>query len=249
MVKCFTCVTCGHTYDQPNPRITDYSISVDQQIEKFDQNDLTLKRELIEKLTCGITKQNVLDNKICLGYPLLIKRDRYGRLWSDIILELISYDAYIVEIQNSNGYKLDHYEKLRFRSVTGKYYNHWLPIYINQEHFQQCQVLIQNSISIIYKGTALGSVNYDFQPPMALSVLTTLMNKSSVQLFNGEMFESTHAVEAYCQFLRLSMHFIDIYPELGKMVFFVLLLSYFNETTLLLSSKLLTTTHNKNIAF
>jgi hypothetical protein len=48
------------------------------------------------------------------------------------------------------------------------------------------------------------------------------MNKSSVQLFNGQLFESKHAIEAYCHFLRLLMYFIDIYPELGKLnLFFI----------------------------
>ncbi|CAF3396419.1 unnamed protein product [Rotaria socialis] len=216
MVKQFKCSICGHTYEQPNPRIVDYTVNNASEIDKSETEDLILKRQLKEKLTCGVTKQNVLEDKICLGYPLLIKRDRYGRLWSDIILELISYDAYVAQIQKSGGNKLDYYENLRFRSVTGKDYNHWLPIYINKEHFEQCQIFIQNSISIIHTGTALGSAQYDFRPTMALSVLTTLMNKSSVQLFNGQMYESKHAIEAFCHFLRLLMHFIDIYPELDQ---------------------------------
>ncbi len=46
------------------------------------------------------------------------------------------------------------------------------------------------------------------------------MNKSSVQLFNGQLFESKHAIEAYCHFLRLLIYFINIYPELGKLNLF-----------------------------
>ncbi len=218
MVKKYKCSTCGHSYDQPNPLIVDYTEKKEEEKDKSEEEELKLKRELTEKLTCGVTKQNIFDDKICLGYPLLIKRDQYGRLWPEIILELISYDAYVAEIQKSGGHKLDFYEHSKFRSVTGKDYNHWLPIYINSEHFQQCQTLIQNSISIIHTGSALGSVNYDFKPPMALSVLTTLMNKSSVQLFNGQLFESKHAIEAYCHFLRLLMHFIDIYPQLDHKI-------------------------------
>jgi hypothetical protein len=218
MVKKYRCSTCGHSYNQPNPPIVDYTITKEPETNSSEEEELKSKRELIEKLTCGVTKQNIFDDKICLGYPLLIKRDSYGRLWPEIILELISYDAYVAEIQKTGGHKLDFYEHSKFRSVTGKDYNHWLPIYINSEHFQQCQILIENSISIIHMGTALGSANNDFKPTMALSVLTTLMNKSSVQLFNGQLFESKHAIEAYCHFLRLLMHFIDIYLELGESI-------------------------------
>jgi hypothetical protein len=229
MVKKFQCKTCGHSYAQPNPAIVDYTetksteeqqtVSKEEEEKlKSEQERLKLHQELTEKLTCGVTKQNILEDKICLGYPLLIKRDAYGRLWPEIILELISYDAYVAEIQKTGGHKLDFYEHSKFRSVTGQDYNHWLPIYINKEHFEQSRTLIENSISIINNGTALGSVKYDFKPIMALNVLTTLMNKSSVQLFNGKMFESKHAIEAYCHFLRLLMHFIEIYPELGKLI-------------------------------
>ncbi|CAF2631359.1 unnamed protein product [Rotaria sp. Silwood2] len=222
MVKEFHCRTCGHSYKKPNPEIIDYSTTVTSQdidkISEIDEEKLKIERlrELKEKLTCGITKQNFIDDPICLGYPLLVKRDNYGRLWPETILELISYDAYVAEIQKSGENKLDYYEHLTFRSVTGKDYNHWLPIFINEEHFRKGQTIIQNSISVIYNGTALGSARYDFKPIMALNVLTTLMNKSSVQLFNGQMFESKHAIEAYCHFLRLLMHFIDIYPELDR---------------------------------
>lgn len=220
MVKKYRCSVCGHSYNEPNPVVSDYSTNTDVDMEssKEQENEEKAKRELMEKLTCGVTKQNIFDDKISLGYPLLIRRDSYGRLWSDIILELISYDAYVAEIQKSGGDKLDFYENSKFRSVTGKDYNHWLPIYINLAHFQQCQTLIQNSISIISAGTARGSAHYDFKPIMALNVLTTLMNKSGVQLFNGELFESKHAIEAYCHFLRLLMHFIDIYPDLANRI-------------------------------
>lgn len=185
---------------------------------KSEREQLQLQRELREKLTCGVTKQNVLDDKICVGYPLLIKRDNRGRLWPEIILELISYDAYVAEIQNSGEFKLDFYEHKQFRSVTGAYYNHWLPLFINNNHFEQGRTIIQNSISIIYNGTARGDAKYDFAPSMALSVLTTLMNKSAVRLFNGQMHESKQAIEAYCHFLRLLMHFIDCYPQLDRAI-------------------------------
>ncbi|CAF1419958.1 unnamed protein product [Rotaria sp. Silwood1] len=229
MVKNFTCKTCSHTFAKSNPSIVHYTeeqsnkrpvkeetISNEEEERlKSERAHLQLQRELMEKLTCGVTKQNAIEDKICVGYPLLITRDRRGRLWSEIILELISYDAYVAEIQRSGGEKLDFYENMKFRSVTGADYNHWLPLYINADHFRKGQAIIQNSISVIHNGTANGSARYDFTPSMALSVLTTLMNKSAVRLFNGQMFESKQAIEAYCHFLRLLMHFIDMYRLLA----------------------------------
>ncbi|CAF3903062.1 unnamed protein product [Rotaria sordida] len=228
MVKNFTCEACGHSYSKPNPVIVDYTetTSDKQQVEKETMSKeeeerlksecerLQLERELVEKLTCGVTKQNVIEDNICLGYPILFKRDNYNRLSPEIILELISYDAYVAEIQKSGGDKLDFYENFKFRSITGTDYNYWLPLYINPQHFQQGRMIIQNSISVIYNGSAQGVEKYDFAPHMTLDVLTNLMNKSAVRLFNGELFESKRVIEAYCHLLRLLMHFIDIYPEL-----------------------------------
>ncbi|CAF0798243.1 unnamed protein product [Adineta ricciae] len=219
MVKSFRCITCGHSYENVNPPIVDYteiqsSPKVDEEQERAQRERDRVHHELVEKLTCGVTKQNVIEDQICLGYPLLIKRDQRSRLSFEIILELISYDAYVAEIQKSGEEKLDFYENHKFRSVTGKDYNHWLPIFVNSEHFERGRTIIENSISIIDRGTALGIHRNDFVPEMALKVLTALMNKTVVQLFNGEMYESKQAIEAYCHFLRLLMHFIDIYPQL-----------------------------------
>ena len=212
LVKEYRCRICEHCFEKPNPPIIDYS---EAQNEKLTTEDKS-RQQFVERLTCGVTKQNIFEDPICLGYPLLIKRDRYGRLWPEIVLELISYDAYVAEIQKTGQYKLDFYENARFRSVTGKDYNHWLPIFINEQHFQRGKTYIENSLSIIQHGTAMGNQRYDFTPSIALDVLTTLMNKSTVQLFNGQMFQSKHAIEAYCHFLRLLMHFLQICPELGK---------------------------------
>ncbi|CAF1278267.1 unnamed protein product [Rotaria sordida] len=225
MVKNFTCETCGHSYAKPNPVIVDYTETTSNK-QQAEEERLKSERELIEKLTCGVTKQNVIEDNICLGYPILFKRNNYNRLSPEIILELISYDAYVAEIQKSGGDKLDFYENFKFRSVTGADYNYWLPLYINPKHFQQGQMIIQNSISVIYNGNAQGVEKYDFVPHMALDVLTNLMNKSAVRLFNGELFESKRAIEAYCHLLRLLMHFIDIYPELED---FITGLSYRNK--------------------
>ncbi|CAF0987764.1 unnamed protein product [Adineta steineri] len=63
-----------------------------------------------------------------------------------------------------------------------------------------------------------GSKRHSCKPIMVLNVLKTLMNKSTVRLLNGQMFESKQTVESYCHVLRLLLHFIDKYPELGEII-------------------------------
>jgi len=84
MVKNFKCITYGHSYNQPNPAIVDYTtteiVKEQNTLSKEEERKIKLSFALIKKLTCDVTKQNVLEDHICLGYPLLVKRDRYGRL-------------------------------------------------------------------------------------------------------------------------------------------------------------------------
>lgn len=224
MSEKFCCRTCGHRYRDPVPLVAAYknTNSTENNQDKWISMSRTqkegekLKKEMIEKLTCGVTKQNVIEDKICLGYPIHITRDRFGRLWPEIILELISYDAFVAELQKAGTDKLDFYERFKFRSVTGADYNYWLPIYINLEHYKQGETIIKNAISILSTGSVSGTCENEFSPHMALSVLCTMMNKTAVRLFNGAMHESQHAIEAYCHLLRLLMFFIDTYPSLSE---------------------------------
>ncbi|CAF5127122.1 unnamed protein product, partial [Rotaria sp. Silwood1] len=79
VVKHFKCSTCGHTYDKPNPTIVDYTAIVSVKPEenqetitqdneeqlKAERERMKFHEELLEKLTCGVTKQNVIEDNIC----------------------------------------------------------------------------------------------------------------------------------------------------------------------------------------
>ncbi|CAF0946993.1 unnamed protein product [Adineta steineri] len=69
-----------------------------------------------------------------------------------------------------------------------------------------------------YFRTSLGSKRHDCKLIMVLNALKILMNKSTERLFNGQMFESKQTIESYYHFLRLLLHFIDVYPELGEII-------------------------------
>ena len=167
----------------------------------------------IAKLTCSITKETYASNdNIILGYPLLITKDRFDRMHITPVLELISYDAFITEIQKESG-KLDNYEGVKFRSATGHYYNHWLPIYLNKEHFERSRTTIQNALTVIRYGVE-GIEENDFKPEVVLQVLPTLLNKTILALVKKDIHGSTSAIEAYTQFLHLFMAYLELYPDL-----------------------------------
>lgn len=111
-------------------------------------------------MSCSFTKQSLINNdrslapQVTLGYPLLITKDKFSRLHSKMIIDIISYDAFICEIIRAGFDKLDFYSTVCFKAANGETYNHW----------KRNKIIIQNAISIIYTGTASGSRQNDFSP-------------------------------------------------------------------------------------
>ncbi|CAF0946968.1 unnamed protein product [Adineta steineri] len=56
--------------------MTLYTDLLTNEINRFEseQEELKLRNELMNKVTCVISKLNIFEDKISLGYPLLIKR-------------------------------------------------------------------------------------------------------------------------------------------------------------------------------
>ena len=173
-----------------------------------------------QRLICGMSKLNYFDDKsMILGYPLLMSIDHQGRLWPQALLELLSYEAYVQQIQQQGGInKLDNYNLIKFFSPNGDLFNYWIPIYINEEHFKRGYNIILNSLTVIRFGVANGIAKYDFKPDIVLEVLPCLINKTIVLMLNGTMHHSQAAIQAYCHFLRLYYKFLELYPQLKQAI-------------------------------
>lgn len=139
-----------------------------------------------------------------LGYPINVRRDRWGRLHTELITELISYDEYMNALQAAYG-------EPRLRSATGRLYTNWLPLYINEAHYRLVASRLKIAVSVCLHGDS-GSAHNDFQPDKALSVILPLMNKQVVALMNGSDHESDAYITAYCNLLRLLLRLIQDYP-------------------------------------
>src|SRR5690349_19158783 len=103
-------------------------------------------------LTCYHLKTDYIsDKKMVLGYPLYINKTKGGLFEITPIPELLSYEGYVTQIQ-TNPYKLDNFFSVQFKTAMGELYNYWLPIYIDEEHYQKNKGLILNSISVCKYG-------------------------------------------------------------------------------------------------
>lgn len=230
---------CGHKTSNPHPILineeefnkhnsTNSVKEITEKIEqlnnesKIDADKNTTKKRSIEQIkeltTCSFTRENVVDNNMMiLGYPILATQDKRNRIHSTLIPEPISYEFFATETQK-NPDKLDYYSSIQFRTASGKLYNQFLPIYINEAHFKRSQQHIENAISILSADTASGQQQYDFKPMMILRVIPNLMNQMVVMIMNCNIHESENIIMAYCHLMRLFVRFADAYPVLVSFI-------------------------------
>jgi ubiquitin-protein ligase len=196
----YKCPGCGHTTQNPFPPFPNPTTEASP-----DSLQISRPREL---LVCSTSKENYVDDpQMTLGYPIHLRLDPRNRMWTTLIPELLSYDQYVLQIQQKGTDKLDRFNDVKLRTANGQYFTHWLPVYINEDHFQKNLQCIRNTISVLSHGIQ-GTPANDFRPEMILRVLPCLMNKMIVAMMNGDLFESEAAIYAYCHYLGLFLRLL-----------------------------------------
>lgn len=108
-----------------------------------------------------------------------------------------------------------HVDKVR-KSVWKIRFNDWLPLYISYRHGIKAIPLCEESICRLLTGSKVG-----FEPKMAITIFTKLMNTMIVNLMNGQAWASEKALEGYFAFHHWLLVFLERYPSL---------LDWINET-------------------
>ena len=177
---------------------------------KKDNNEEKEKliEEIKQNLSCFLLRVNIIDDKdIALGYPLKQLKALGDKIECVPIPEILSYEGYISQIAKQDG-KLDDYFNVTFKAANNEYYNYWLPIYINEEHFQRNKTLILNSFSVLKYG-AKGQKEYDFKPEHIFEYLPNLLNKMICGMFNQKSYMSEAYIRCYFQYLLLFKKLIN----------------------------------------
>ena len=202
-------ITKVHTWKEPYPEM--YSKKNDKNNEKENDNDKIKKNEENEKrmkiikdyLTCFMLKLNYIDDPdILLGYPI-VKTKGLGKDKIELypIPELLTYDGFIAQIGKQDT-KLDYYFNTNFKSANNEYYNCWVPIYIDKNHYEKNKTAILNSFSIIKFG-AKGIKEYDFEPNQIFEILPIILNKMIIGMFNGKSVISSAFIISYFHYVLL----------------------------------------------
>ena len=116
-----------HTVENPYP-----SFNNNNNKSIIKQKNIALNNA-IQRLTCFTTKQNPIEDKdVLLGYPIELSRDRYQRITSYPLFEILSYEGYI-KLLSDNPEKLDSFDGSKLKTAMGQFFNYWMPIYINEK--------------------------------------------------------------------------------------------------------------------
>jgi hypothetical protein len=174
------------------------------------------KKEMIkENLTCYFFRENFIDNpEILLGYPIVQSKSMYGKEKIELypIPQLLTYEAF--QMQTSNP-QADNNNPLfgslsafqpKIKAANNQYFNNWLPIYVNEAHYQKNLETIKNAIKTI-KNEA------QFTPEQIFDILPIILNKMIIGIFSGKSIISTSYITCYFHYVLLFKRLCREYQE------------------------------------
>ena len=196
-----------HTWKDPYPKM--YSIKNQMEEEeneaKEKEHKLERKQETIkENLTCYLLRDNYIENsEVLLGYPVINNKSDYGKDKIELypIPQLLTYEAYKMQMSGAQPYQnqlIDSYYNTQFqpKSASNEYFNTWLPIYVNENHYSKNRELILNSLKEIKK-------EREFKPEQVFDILPIILNKMIIGAFNGKSVISSSFINCYFQYVLL----------------------------------------------
>ena len=184
---------------------------IEEEIKKKEELRLN---EIKENLTCFMLKLNYIDDpEILLGYPIVQSKGlgRVFRIELFPIPELLTYDGYMAQIGKKDE-KIDFYFDISFKSANNEFYNYWVPIYIDKNHFEKNKQTILNSFSIIKFG-AIGLKEYDFKVEHIFEVVPIILNKMIIGIFTKKSSLSEAFIKCYFQYILLFKKLTEIYKK------------------------------------
>ena len=191
-----------HTWKDPYPEMfLKPSEKNEEDIKEKEFNDEEAEEQKLqqikENLTCFMLKVNYIDDpNILLGYPIIRTSNQIGRknrLELYPIPELLTYDGFLAQ-KSLQGYMVQQY--FNFKSANNEYYNSWLPIYINKDHYEKNKKTILKSIAEI-------TGNMQFNPNQIFQVLPVILNSMIIGMYKGKTTLSSSFINCYFQYILL----------------------------------------------
>ena len=201
--------TIVHTWKEPYPKMhVNYTkMGIDEDDDKAKKDADYKMREIKGNLTCFMLKNNYIDNPdILLGYPIIQNKDVLGKNKIELypIPELLSFEAFNSQKECQKINELNLYFEMNFKAANNEFYNFWLPIYINREHYEKNKLTIIESLKVIKKEN-------EFKPEQIFEILPIILNKMIIGMFSGKSFISCAFIQCYFQYVLLFKKLIQEY--------------------------------------
>ena len=199
--------TINHTWKEPYPKMY-YKSDELKSVENSKLDNESKMKILKENLTCYVLRDNYIDNpEILLGYPI-VKRE-YGKDKYEIypIPQLLTYEGFKLQTslnQNSDSFIASFYKEVK--AANNQYFNNWLPIYINEDHFNKNRDTIINSLKTIKNEN-------EFKPEQIFDILPRILNKMIIGIFTGNSILSSAFITCYFHHVLLFRRFCKEYQE------------------------------------
>ena len=131
-----------------------------------------------------------------------------------LIQSIIRYlDEPVVHFDNSNNYS----NNGLYKSANNEFYDTWLPIYINEEHFKKNKTTILNYFSILKFGNS-GIKQYDFHPQYIFEIMPKILTQMIKKMQKEKI--SSSFLKCFFQnilmFKRLEKKYNDIFIKYQK---------------------------------
>ena len=168
---------------------------------------INVMREIKGNLTCFMLKNNYIDNPdILLGYPIVQSKNVLGKNKIELypIPELLSYEAFNFQKESQKINKLNIYFETNLKAANNEFYNFWIPIYINKDHYEKNKSTIIESLKVIKKEN-------EFKPEQIFEILPIILNKMIIGMFTGKSYISSAFIQCYFQYVLLFKKLIKEY--------------------------------------
>jgi stress response protein SCP2/ubiquitin-protein ligase len=158
------------------------------------------RNNVAEGYTCWHTKKTFKDD--VLGIPIVFTvNPRTGE--KDYITS--TFDCLSLE-----AFQKDNIRK----GVWHDDFQRWLPLYINDEHFERALPYIRNTIAGLAGNSRSGGGASHFHPNMVLDVFARMMNTQVVLIADKGLAASENALQAYFAVFHLLLALVKKYPKL-----------------------------------
>ena len=140
-----------------------------------------------------------INNNIFVNDPFIDALNFYNLVYSRHSERLLTHieDVFLHNSDNNNGL---------FKSANNEFYDTWLPIYINEEHFKKNKTTILNYFSILKFGN-YGLKKYDFHPQYIFEILPKIL---------AEMINKIEKENTSSSFIKCFFQYILMFKKLEK---------------------------------